>query len=55
MQSVSVAFAIVESETAIGVCEFAVGVCESRMEGQRGDQHQKFRLRITPGEPGENW
>ena len=42
-QSVSVSFAVVECETAVCSCEFAVGVCESRMEGQRGDQHQKFR------------
>lgn len=55
LQSVSVTFAIVESETVIGVCEFAVGVCESRMEGQRGDQHQKSRLRITLGESREKW
>ena len=52
-QSVSVTFAVVDSETAVGVYEFAVGVCESGMAGQRGDWAKKIRPLMTPGEPGK--
>lgn len=49
-QSVIVTFTVVNSETAMGVCEFAVGACGGEVIPKRWvDQAQKFGPLNTPG------